>query len=90
VLLLAGIAVNASNPAVDDRMDGMGEDKPAAVAPGVDIATDPVDGHLNSDFCVRKWSCMVAAFPKVCGEMRLRNAHGPHGVETAHRFRDAT
>ena len=65
VLLLAGIAVHPTNLAVDDRMDGMGEDQLAAVAPSVDIAPDPVDGHKNSDFCVRKWSRMVAALRRV-------------------------
>src|SRR5208337_4952427 len=53
VLLLASVAVHTANLAVDDRMDSVGENELAPVAPGVDVAPDGVDGHGHSVLSVR-------------------------------------
>jgi hypothetical protein len=53
MLLLARIAMNTANLAVDDRVDGMREDELAAIAPSVDVAADDVEGHGSSVVAVR-------------------------------------
>jgi hypothetical protein len=48
VLLLARIAVHATNLASDDGVDGVSEDELAPIAPGVDVAPDEIAGHAVS------------------------------------------
>jgi len=50
VLLLAGVAMHATDFSVDDGMDGMGEYELASVAPSVDIAPDDLAGHTRLRF----------------------------------------